>query len=56
MGSATYYPHINNDLVSEFVKAIGANGMILGQMIDLLSEKAIAVTDITQRKCWITCY
>ena len=36
--SATYQNSINNDLASEFVKAIGANGMILGQMIDLLSE------------------
>lgn len=36
--SATYHQNINNELVSEFVKAIGANGMILGQMIDLESE------------------
>lgn len=36
--TATYQATVNNDLVSEFVKAIGANGMILGQMIDLLSE------------------
>ena len=38
VASATYQNSINNDLASEFVKAIGANGMILGQMIDLLSE------------------
>ncbi len=30
---------IKNDLVSEFVNAIGANGMILGQMLDLISEE-----------------
>ena len=38
MAEATYQANINNELVNEFVKAIGANGMILGQMIDLLSE------------------
>ncbi len=38
VANATYQNSINNDLVGEFVKAIGANGMILGQMIDLLSE------------------
>lgn len=36
--NCTYQNQINNDLVCEFVKAIGANGMILGQMIDLESE------------------
>lgn len=29
---------LNHELVSVFVKMIGSNGMILGQMIDLLSE------------------
>ena len=38
VANATYNANQNNDLVNEFVKAIGANGMILGQMIDLLSE------------------
>ena len=38
IANATYNANLNNDLVNEFVKAIGANGMILGQMIDLLSE------------------
>ena len=40
VANATYKANINNDLVNEFVKAIGANGMILGQMIDLLSENS----------------
>ena len=38
VATATYNQSINNDLVCEFVKAIGSNGMILGQMIDLMSE------------------
>lgn len=38
VANATYNNAINNDLVTEFVKACGSNGMILGQMIDLLSE------------------
>lgn len=45
VASATYQNSINNDLASEFVKAIGANGMILGQMIDLLSENVKADLD-----------
>lgn len=38
VATATIHSQINNDLTCEFVKAIGANGMILGQMIDLMSE------------------
>ena len=38
VATATYNQSVNNDLVCEFVKAIGSNGMILGQMIDLMSE------------------
>lgn len=45
VAKATYHADINNELVREFVKAIGANGMILGQMIDLLSEEKQIDTD-----------
>lgn len=38
VNQSTYNNQINSDLIQEFVKAIGPNGMILGQMIDLLSE------------------
>lgn len=40
---------INNQLVLEFVNNIGANGMILGQMIDLESENQQVTIDVCEK-------
>lgn len=49
VSTATNSQRINNELVSEFVRAIGANGMILGQMIDLESENKKVDLDIISK-------